>query len=117
MTRTQNRFRNAADQMPAHVTRPMCAHHDEIRLECLGCLHECVRDARAVRIDYLGNAAHFAVYSATGARIARMIELPVRTGITARVSHTSRHGIANVVRDNARRHQHRVDGPRQLERL
>ena len=45
MTRTQDRFRDTPDQMPAHATRSMRPHHDEIRFECLGRLHEGARDA------------------------------------------------------------------------
>ena len=70
MARSQNRFRNAAQQMPAHGTRPLCAHHDEIRFECLSSLHERTRDACTVRIDYLGDAA----YPVPRAEVARVIE-------------------------------------------
>ena len=95
MTRTQNRFRDTADQMPAHTTRPMRPHHDEIRFECLGRLHEGARDARAVCINDLGSAAYAAActafytafntvsYNTPLAQVARMIELPVRAGIAS----------------------------------
>ena len=126
MTRTQNRFRDAADQMPAHVTRPMGAHHDEIRIECLGCLHERARDACPVCIDDLSNAAYPAAYpavhSAGLAQVARMIESLARTGRIGisrlfSFSDIPAYEIAHVVRDYACHHQHRIGRVRQLERL
>jgi hypothetical protein len=118
MTRTQYRFRNTTDQMPAHPTRPMRPHHDKIRFECLSRLHEGARDARAVCIDYLSHTAYPAAYPTMLAQLVRINELPVHTRFGARVfSASSARDIAHIVGDNPCHHQHRIDEPRQLYRL
>ncbi len=119
MTRTQDRIRDAAKQMPAHTPTPVCSHDDEIGFKRLCSLHNRAWDACTVRIDYLRYGAH----AAPRAQLARVVEFLLRRVLCGRVErlrfdHTDHPAaVRHIVRDNTRHHYPPIGGPRQLEHI